>query len=149
MPDIVFMRDIVNKGVMNDQGEKLGRIRALAVNMESGRVAYAVLAFGGFPNRTKLFAVPWEVLSFSTHDRRFILNVPKKTLQFGLGYDTLDQVAAGANFFWLGEVYGYYSDEPDWEHKRQEQTQQDIDEAQRRRAAILTVRQGPSQSSAK
>jgi sporulation protein YlmC with PRC-barrel domain len=140
MPDTMFVRDIVNKGVMNDQGEKLGRIRAVAVNMESGRTAYAVLAFGAFPNRTKLFAVPWELLTFSTHDRRFILNVPRKTLQFGLGYDTLAEVAAGANFVWLGDVYQYYSDKPDWEHKRQEQTQQDVDEAQRRRAAILTVR---------
>jgi hypothetical protein len=133
----MYVRNLANRGVMNDKGEKLGRIRAIAVNMESGRIAYVVLAFGAFPNRTKLYAVPWELLTFSSHDRRFILNVPRKTLQFGLGFDTLDEVAARVNFFWLGEVYEYYSDKPDWEHKRQEQIQQDIDEAQRRRASIM------------
>ncbi len=138
MEDIRFVRDLVNRGVMNDHGEKLGRIRSIAVNMESGRIAYAILAFGAFPNRTKLFAVPWEILSFSSHDRRFILNVPRKTLQFGLGFDTLQELAANPDFVWLADVYEYYSDKPDWEHKRHEQTQQDIDEAKRRQAAIIS-----------
>lgn len=137
MPKVEFVRNLVNRGVMNEKGEKLGRINAVAVNMESGRIAYVVLAFGAFPNRTKLFAVPWELLTFSSHDRRFILNVPRKTLSDGLGFDTLQEVAGGASFVWLGDVYQYYSDKPDWEHRRQEQTQQDIDEAQRRRAAIM------------
>ncbi|MBI4303632.1 MAG: PRC-barrel domain-containing protein [Chloroflexi bacterium] len=141
MPDTMFVRDIVNRGVMNDSGEKLGRIKALAINMESGRIAYAVLAFGAFPNRTKLYAVPWELFTYSSHDKRFILNVPKKILQFGLGFDTLGEVAAGASFVWLGDVYEYYSDKPDWDHKRQEQTQLDIAEAQRRREEILKAQQ--------
>ncbi len=134
---IMFMRHLVNRGVMNDKGEKLGRIRAIAVNIESGRIAYAVLDFGAFLKLSKLFAVPWELLTFSSHDLRFILNVPRETLASGLAFDTLEQVMAKANFAWLGEVYEYYSDKPDWEHKRQEQTQADIHEAQRRRAAIM------------
>ena len=137
MSDVRFVRDLMNRGVMNSEGEKLGRISAVAVNIESGRIAYAVLAFGAFPNRTKLFAVPWEILTFSSHDRRFVTNVPKKTLQVGLGYDTLEELAANPSFIWLAEVYEYYSDKPDWERKRQEQTQQDLDEAGRRRGAII------------
>jgi sporulation protein YlmC with PRC-barrel domain len=137
MSDVRFVRDLVNRGVMNSQGEKLGRISAVAVNMESGRIAYAVLAFGAFPNRTKLFAVPWEILTFSPHDRRFVMNVSRKTLQNGLGFDTLAELSANPNFIWLSEVYEYYSDKPDWEQKRQTQIRQDVDEAQRRREAIV------------
>jgi sporulation protein YlmC with PRC-barrel domain len=137
MSDVRFVRDLVNRGVMNSQGERLGRISAVAVNMESGRIAYAVLAFGAFPNRTKLFAVPWEILTFSSHDRRFIMDVPRKTLQNGLGFDTMAELSANPNFIWLAEVYEYYSDKPNWEQKRQAQIQQDVDEAQRRREAIV------------
>ena len=140
MTDVLFVRDLVNKGVMNDSGEKLGRMSAVAVNMESGRIAYAVLAFGAFPNRTKLFAVPWELLIFSSHDRKFILNVPRKSLQFGLGFDTLQELSAKPTFVWLADAYEYYSDKPDWEHKRQEQTQQDIDAAKKRRATIVEAK---------
>jgi len=137
MSNVMYVRDFVNRGVMNDKGEKLGRICAIALDMDSGRIAYAVLTFSGPLQLSKLFAVPWELLTFSSHDRRFILNVPRKTLASGLAFDTLDQVAAGATFAWLGEVYEYYSDKPDWEHKRQEQTQRDIAAAQARRQEIL------------
>jgi sporulation protein YlmC with PRC-barrel domain len=137
MSSVMFVRDLVNRGVMNDKGEKLGKIRAIAVNMDSGRIAYAVLSFGGFLNLPKLFAIPWELMRYSSHDRRFILNVPNKTLASGLAFDTLEQVLAGANFSWLGDVYEYFSDKPDWEQKRQQQIQQDIDEAQRRKVSIL------------
>ncbi len=140
MPSVMFARDLTNKGVMNDSGEKLGRIKCLAINMDSGRIAYAVLAFGAFPNRTKLFAVPWEIMRFSSHDKRFILNVPKKTLQYGLGFDTLEEVAAQPSFVWLADVYEYFSDKPDWEHKRKAQTEQDIEEARKRRETILTAK---------
>lgn len=139
MPGIMFVRDLVNRGVMNDEGEKLGRINTIAVNMESGHIAYAVLSFGAFPNRTKLFAVPWELLTFSPHDRRFILNVPRKILQFGLGFDTIAELSAKPSFLWLADVYEYYSDKPDWEHKRQEQTDRDVEEANRRRSEITAA----------
>ena len=142
MENTRFVRDMVNRGVMNDVGEILGRIRAIAINMESGRIAYAVLGFGGFPNRTKLYAVPWELLTFSSHDRRFILNVPKKTLQFGLGFDTLEEVASGASFVWLGEVYEYYSDKPDWENRRKEQMQRDVEESLKRKAEVAKADMG-------
>lgn len=137
MSNVRYVRDLTNRGVMNDEGEKLGKISAIAIDMDSGRVAYVVLVFGAFPKLPKLFAIPWELLTFSSHDRKFILNVPSKTLASGLAFDTLDQVAAGATFTWLGEVYEYYSDKPEWERKRQEQAQRDIDAAQARRGEIL------------
>ncbi|OGO39709.1 MAG: hypothetical protein A2147_05880 [Chloroflexi bacterium RBG_16_57_8] len=142
---IMFMRHLVNRGVMNPQGERLGKIRAIAVNIESGRIAYAVLNFAGFLNLPKLFAVPWELLSFSSHDLRFILDIPQATLASGLGFDTLEQVMAGANFAWLGDVYEYYSDKPDWEQKRQEQNRRDVDEARHRREAIMVAQSSQPQ----
>ncbi len=137
MPNVMYTFKLVNRGVMNDAGETLGKIRAIAINMESGQIAYAVLAVSVFPSRAKLLAVPWELLRFSSHDRRFVLNVPKNTAKSVAGYGTLDELAASPNFYWLGEVYEYYSDKPDWEHKRQEQTQRDIAAAQARREDIL------------
>jgi sporulation protein YlmC with PRC-barrel domain len=140
MVNVIYARDLVGRSVMNINGENLGRIVAIALEMDIGRVEYAVLAFGGLLNLSKLFAVPWELLTFSSHDRTFILNVPKKILQSGLAYDTLEQVAAGVKFGWLGEVYEYYSNNPDWEQKRREQTQIDIDAAKAKREDVLNPR---------
>ena len=139
------VRELVNRGVMNNNGEKLGKIAGIAINLESGRIAYAALDFGAFLKLSKLFAVPWELLTFSPHDRRFILNVPRETLASGLAFDTMDQVLAGANFAWLGPVYDYYSDKPESEQKRQEQTQREIDETKRRRSQITARKAGTNE----
>ncbi|MCR4393477.1 MAG: PRC-barrel domain-containing protein [Dehalococcoidales bacterium] len=124
---------LLKNGVMNDQGENLGRIEEFMIDVDTGRIEYGVLAFGGFPNRTKLFAVPWELLSFSTHDRKFILNIPRSLVEKGAGYDSLEQVMEKADTYWLGEIYEYYSHKPEWEQKREEERQEELKRLQARR----------------
>ena len=94
---------------------------------------YAVLIHGGFPNRTKYFAVPWELLSFSTHDKKYILNVPKETIEKGAGYESMDQVFEKADTYWLGDIYEYYSHKPEWEQKREEERQEELKRLEARR----------------
>ena len=57
--------------VYNPKGEKLGSIKELMLDIENGKVCYAVLSFGGFLSLgEKLFAVPWSarpVDAFSEH----------------------------------------------------------------------------------
>ena len=49
--------------VRNLAGEDLGRVDEIMIDIPSGRVAYAVLSFGGVPGMgNKLFAVPWNAL---------------------------------------------------------------------------------------
>jgi sporulation protein YlmC with PRC-barrel domain len=43
-------------------GEHLGKIEDLIIDLENGRIAYAVLSFGGFLDlRNKLFGIPWKL----------------------------------------------------------------------------------------
>ena len=75
--------------VTNAKGEDLGSVQEIMIDLERGRVAYVVLSFdrvNWMPN-DKLFAVPWEVLSISHHDKKFILNVSKETLKSAPGFD--------------------------------------------------------------
>jgi sporulation protein YlmC with PRC-barrel domain len=51
---------VIGMPVKTTEGEKLGEIEDVAVNIETGQVAYVVLSFGGFFGLTnKWFAVPW------------------------------------------------------------------------------------------
>jgi sporulation protein YlmC with PRC-barrel domain len=44
----------------NNDGEKLGHLEEIVIDLDSGRVSYAVLASGGFLGLgEKYFAVPW------------------------------------------------------------------------------------------
>jgi PRC-barrel domain len=74
--------------VINRQKEGLGTIEHLMIDEEKGRVAYAVLSFGGFLGMgDKLFAIPWSALAVDTEERQFILDVDKKLLEHAPGFD--------------------------------------------------------------
>ena len=68
--------------VQNQAGEDLGEINELMIDLEKGRIAYAVLSFGGFLGLgDKLFALPWEALTMSAGGDFFILNVSRERLE--------------------------------------------------------------------
>ncbi len=74
--------------VRNSAGEDLGKIEEIMLDIPSGRVAYAVLSFGGFLGiGNKLFAVPWQALSLNERDHEFILNMDRQKLENAPGFD--------------------------------------------------------------
>jgi len=101
--------------VRNRAGEDLGKIEEIMLDLESGRVAYAVLSFGGFLGiGDKLFAVPWEALDLNTKDHEFLLDVDKATLESAPGFDK-DQWPDMADPVWGSDVYRHYGKQPYWE----------------------------------
>jgi hypothetical protein len=74
--------------VVNREGEILGTIDGIMLDVPMGRIAYAVLSTGGFLGLgEKLFAVPWPALTLDTDNKCFILDVPKPHLQRASGFD--------------------------------------------------------------
>lgn len=50
--------------VVNARGEDIGKIDEIMIDIPTGRIAYAVLSFGGFLGMgDKLFAIPWGRLT--------------------------------------------------------------------------------------
>ena len=101
--------------VENTAGEDLGKIEDLMIDSATGRVAYAVLSFGGFLGfGDKLFAIPWSKLSSDpVKDKTFILNVPKERLDKARGFDKNNWPNV-ADPKWRSETYKYYEAEPYW-----------------------------------
>jgi hypothetical protein len=82
IPLFLTARTINGDKVINMAGEHMGKIEDLMIDLENGRVAYAVLSFGGFLGLgNKLFAVPWEALPVRPHEHVFTLNVSKEILE--------------------------------------------------------------------
>jgi sporulation protein YlmC with PRC-barrel domain len=103
-PKVLTASTLKGNKVTNAKGEDLGKVEEIMLDLEKGRVAYVVLSFGRtnwMPNN-KLFAVPWEVLSISYHDKKFILNVSKETLKSAPGFDR-DKWPDVADFGWLAK----------------------------------------------
>lgn len=77
-----------NDKVVNLTGQEIGKIEELMIDVTTGRVAYAVLSFGGFLGvGTKLFALPWSALTVDETKKRFVVNVTKESLDKMDGFD--------------------------------------------------------------
>ena len=102
--------------VYNLEGDNLGKIDEIMIDVEEGVVAYAVLSFGGFLGLgDKLFAIPWASLTVDEENKRFILNVEKEKLKKAEGFDK-NNWPDMSNPSWRDRNYSFYDIEPYWEN---------------------------------
>jgi sporulation protein YlmC with PRC-barrel domain len=107
-PDLMGADTLVGNDVYNHKGEDLGDIKEIMLDMRSGKVAYAVLSFGGFLGvGEKLFAVPWNALTLDTKNKRFVLDVEKDRLKHAPGFDK-DKWPNMSDQSWAKEIHSYY-----------------------------------------
>ena len=111
-PRLMGAKTLVGNDVYNRQDEDLGDIKEIMINMQTGRISYAVLSFGGFLSLgEKLFAVPWEALKLDTENKRFVLNVDKDRLESAPGFDK-DHWPNMADTAWAESVNSFYGIKP-------------------------------------
>jgi sporulation protein YlmC with PRC-barrel domain len=106
---------LAGDSVKNAEGDDLGKVDEIMIDIPSGRVAYAVLSFGGILRMgNKLFAVPWEVLTIDEDQKCFILNVDRATLENAPGFDK-DNWPDMADQAWGTQIYSHYGRRPYWD----------------------------------
>lgn len=111
-PRLMGANTLDGNDVYNKQDDDLGDIKEIMLDMTTGRVAYAVLAFGGFLGMgDKLFAVPWSALKLDTVNKRFELDISKERLKDAPGFDK-DAWPDMADPTWVKGVHAYYGVTP-------------------------------------
>jgi sporulation protein YlmC with PRC-barrel domain len=114
-PRVLAADTLTGDKVVNLQNEDLGKIEHLMIDLGTGRIAYAVLSFGGFLGMgDKLFAIPWSALTVDTLEKRFILQVDKELLKRAPGFDK-EQWPNMADRAWGTQVFKYYGAKPYWD----------------------------------
>lgn len=112
MAVVLAASTIASDKVKNLAGEDLGKIEELMIDLQSGRVAYAVVSFGaGFMHSGKLFAIPWETLKVDQGDKKIILNVSKELLESAEGFDK-DHWPDMADPSFRKRTFGHFGVEP-------------------------------------
>lgn len=107
-PALMGASTLIGNEVVGRDAEALGKVTEIMLDVLSGRVAYAVLSFGGFLGMgNKLFAVPWSALVLDTMNRRFMLDVEKERLEKAPGFDK-DRWPDMANLEWAADVHAFY-----------------------------------------
>ena len=101
--------------VRNSAGEKLGKVDEIMIDIPSGRVAYAVLFFGGALGMgNKLFALPWDIVRVDEDEKCFILDVNKEMLKTAPGFDK-DNWPDMADRTWASGIFEHYNASPYWD----------------------------------
>jgi sporulation protein YlmC with PRC-barrel domain len=112
---IVPAKKVIGTNVVNANYENLGKIEDLVLDTGAGRIAYAVLSFGGFLGMgDKYFAIPWTAFHFNLTENRMVLNVDKKLLEKAPGFDK-DNWPNMADTNWGSSIYKHYGLTPYWE----------------------------------
>ena len=114
-PVLLRSRTLFDYRVKSPQGEDLGKIEEVMIDMEVGRVAYAILSFGGFLGLgDKWVPVPWDAVTLQPDEKVLILKIEKEKLQKAPNFErtTLPELA---NRQWGSVIHAYYGYPPYWE----------------------------------
>jgi sporulation protein YlmC with PRC-barrel domain len=107
-PRLMGADTLIGDDVYNLKDEDLGDIKEIMLDINSGRIAYAVLSFGGFLGiADKLFAVPWSALRLDTANKRFLLDIDKERLESAPGFNK-DDWPDMADATWQNTINSYY-----------------------------------------
>lgn len=111
-PLILSTSSLSGDNVVNPEGESLGEIKDFMVDIDEGRIAYAVLSFGGVLGfGDKLFAIPYDSLCIDTDHERFVLDVSRDQLADAPGFDK-DDWPKRPDAAFIDSVYTHYGFEP-------------------------------------
>ena len=112
--DLISADKVEGTAVYNRAGEKLGTVGKIMIDKISGRVAYAVMSFGGFLGMGESYhPLPWNVLDYDTKMGGYVVDLDPEVLKgaptFGRG-ETVDW----RDEAWNRRLYEYYGVPPYW-----------------------------------
>ena len=108
--------------VYNQAGEKIGQVEDLAIDKRSGKVAYAILSFGGFMGLgEKHQPLPWSALTYEPKRGGYVVEVTEEFLRLAPKLDT-SELSGWDDTPQRDEFHSYYASvgarpywwAPDW-----------------------------------
>ncbi len=101
--------------VYNREGDKLGSIHTVMIDKVSGKVAYAVMSFGGFLGiGDRYYPLPWDVLTYDTSQGGYVVDRDQSMLEGAPTYGTSETPNWG-DPGWNQQVHDYYGARRWWD----------------------------------
>lgn len=100
--------------VFNRAGERLGTIKDIMIDKLSGKVAYAVMSFGGFLGIGDHYhPLPWQMLDYDVGQGGYVVDLDRKMLEAAPRYAAEEHVD-WEDEAWGRRVHDYYGITPYW-----------------------------------
>jgi hypothetical protein len=99
--------------VFNTAGDKIGHVEDIVLHKVSGRIAFAIMAFGGFLGIGERFhPIPWTMLDYSPKLGGYVVPMDRRRLEEAPTLETSQFGAADQG--WGVGVATYYGVAPFW-----------------------------------
>jgi sporulation protein YlmC with PRC-barrel domain len=110
---LISATDVQGTDVYDRVGERLGTLLTVMLDKQSGRIAYAILRFGGFLGvGDKHHPLPWQALTYDPALGGYVVDLDADRLEgapvYGEGELALEDEGFGRR------VHDYYGVEPFW-----------------------------------
>lgn len=117
-PNVMAASTLDGNEVMSSDGEHVGKISDIMLDVQSGRIGYAVLSEGGFLGiGATLHAIPWNALTLDTDQKCFHVDITAQQIKDEPGFDK-DHWPSMADITWGSELHRYYNRDPYWSPMR-------------------------------
>jgi sporulation protein YlmC with PRC-barrel domain len=99
--------------VYNRENDHIGKIEDIMIDLQDGRIAYAVILHGGLLGiGSKHIPIPWQAFSLAEHDNAFVVDIPKEILDKAEGLDKDKWPVTREE---LSRTFSYYGYKPYWQ----------------------------------
>ena len=106
--ELISSRRVEGTEVYNRQEERLGTIHSVMIEKRSGKVAYAVMSFGGFLGMAeRVHPIPWEMLTYDVDLDAYVVDLSSDQLRNAPTL-RLDEADRPRDRDYDEEVAGYY-----------------------------------------
>jgi sporulation protein YlmC with PRC-barrel domain len=107
--------DVQGTSIYNPAGDNLGSVQDVLIDKVSGKIAYAIVGFGGFLGiGDRHYPLPWDKLKYDLALGGYVVNLDRHTLEGAPSYAT-DETVGWEDPAWSKRVYDYYGSRPYWD----------------------------------
>ena len=91
--NLISADKVTGTAVYNRAGEDLGTVYSVMIDKLSGKVAYAVMSFGGFLGiGNRYHPLPWSMLKYDTSRGGYVVDLDRRTLEGAPSYEENERV---------------------------------------------------------
>jgi hypothetical protein len=98
--------------VYSTEGERPGEINDVMLDKRSGKIAYAVMSFGGFLGLGERY-LPWATLKYDTRQQGYVVGLTIDQLQQAPTF-AAGQIPAWGDRAYESNLHAYYRATPYW-----------------------------------
>ena len=111
---VISAAKVTGTAVFNTEGEQLGEIHDVMLDKRSGKIAYAVLSFGGLLGIGQSYhPLPWAILKYDTRQGGYVIGITIDQLKGAPTYDA-SETPAWTDKAYEARIHDYYKAVPYW-----------------------------------